>query len=231
MAGTGELGFFNRGARAEIGTFPGKELNNPLATCVVDICPVGALTSTRFRFAERVWYLDKKPSICTGCEVGCNITMEHRRGDIKRYKPRFNVEVNDYWMCDYGRSTFERYKTDAAADHAARARRRRERQWAAPLAASWKEALDAVHRRLQARRDGRRSPFLGSAFLTCEEAYLVRQAGRRASARPTARCRSTLGPAWTIPQPQAAADHRPRGGAQPPRRGARRARRRATARR
>ena len=54
--------------------------NNPLATCVVDICPVGALTSTRFRFAERVWYLDKKPSICTGCDVGCNITIEHRRG-------------------------------------------------------------------------------------------------------------------------------------------------------
>ncbi len=121
IAGTGELGFFNRGARAEIGTFPGKELNNPLATCVVDICPVGALTSTRFRFAERVWYLDKKPSICTGCDVGCNITMEHRRGDIKRYKPRFNLEVNDYWMCDYGRATFERYKQQPRLDLAARA--------------------------------------------------------------------------------------------------------------
>ena len=107
---TGELGFFNRGARTEIGIFPGKPLDNHLASSVVDICPVGALTSTRFRFAERVFYLDKKPSLCTGCEVGCNITIEHRRGKIKRYKPRFNVEVNDYWMCDYGRSTFERYR-------------------------------------------------------------------------------------------------------------------------
>jgi NADH dehydrogenase/NADH:ubiquinone oxidoreductase subunit G len=109
IAGTGDLGFFHRGARTEIGTFPGKHLDNQLATCVVDICPVGALTSTRFRFAERVFYLDKKPSLCTGCEVGCNITIEHRRGVIKRYKPRFNPDVNDYWMCDYGRATFERY--------------------------------------------------------------------------------------------------------------------------
>ncbi|MDP9122479.1 MAG: 2Fe-2S iron-sulfur cluster-binding protein, partial [Acidobacteriota bacterium] len=62
IAKTGEIGFFNRGARTEIGTFPGKQLDNPLATCVVDVCPVGALTSTRFRFAERVFYLDKKPS-------------------------------------------------------------------------------------------------------------------------------------------------------------------------
>ena len=81
---------------------------------------MGALTSTRFRFAERVFYLDKKPSLCTGCDVGCNITIEHRRGDIKRYKPRFNPEVNDYWMCDYGRATFERYKTVAAPEGAAR---------------------------------------------------------------------------------------------------------------
>jgi NADH-quinone oxidoreductase subunit G len=120
IAGTGELGFFNRGARTEIGTFPGKQLDNQLATCVVDICPVGALTSTRFRFAERVFYLDKQPSLCTGCEVGCNITIEHRRGAIKRYKPRFNPDVNDYWMCDYGRATFERYLDRGAGPGAPR---------------------------------------------------------------------------------------------------------------
>jgi NADH-quinone oxidoreductase subunit G len=165
VAGTGELGFFNRGARVEIGTFPGKELSNPLATCVVDICPVGALTSTRFRFAERVWYLDKKPSLCTGCEVGCNITMEHRRGDIKRYKPRFNVEVNDYWMCDYGRSTFERYKNIPRLT-SPRVR---------GVAATWKDALDAVHRELQNAQGQGETAFLGSGSLTTEEAWLFGQ--------------------------------------------------------
>ncbi len=168
IAGTGEIGFFNRGARVEIGTFPGKELSNPIASCVVDICPVGALTSTRFRFAERVWYLDKKPSLCTGCEVGCNITMEQRRGDIKRYKPRFNVEVNDYWMCDYGRGTFERYKKLPRAT-SPRVR---------GVPSGWKEALDAVasgldvHGQEHGQERHGQIAFLGSGFLTCEEAYL-----------------------------------------------------------
>lgn len=168
IAGTGELGFFNRGARVEIGTFPGKELSNPLATCVVDICPVGALTSTRFRFAERVWYLDKKPSICTGCEVGCNITMEQRRGDIKRYKPRFNVEVNDYWMCDYGRASFERYKQQPRLSSP---RVRSEKGQTAAMNTGWSQALDAVHARLAGTVPGEIA-FLGSGFLTTEEAYL-----------------------------------------------------------
>jgi NADH-quinone oxidoreductase subunit G len=197
IAGTGELGFFHRGARTEIGTFPGKQLDNQLATCVVDICPVGALTSTRFRFAERVFYLDKRPSLCTGCEVGCNITIEHRRGAIKRYKPRFNPDVNDYWMCDYGRATFERYR-DLPRLGAPRLRQAGARGGApgvatdpmrprpdltarppAPTPApppvapvSWREALDAVARHLRSRSAEGAIAFLGSGFLTTEEAYL-----------------------------------------------------------
>jgi NADH-quinone oxidoreductase subunit G len=198
VAGTGELGFFNRGARVEIGTFPGKELSNPLATCVVDICPVGALTSTRFRFAERVWYLDKKPSICTGCEVGCNITMEHRRGDIKRYKPRFNVEVNDYWMCDYGRSTFERYKKVPRLT-APRVRAEGGNGHAPVAVTTWKDALDTVHRRLQAAKGQGEIAFLGSGFLTCEEAYLF---GKLADGlgSPHRTAPVDIGPEWTIPR-------------------------------
>jgi NADH-quinone oxidoreductase subunit G len=191
IAGTGELGFFNRGARVEIGTFPGKELNNPLATCVVDICPVGALTSTRFRFAERVWYLDKKPSICTGCEVGCNITMEQRRGDIKRYKPRFNIEVNDYWMCDYGRASFERYKQQP--------------RLSSPRVAAgntgWSQALDAVHSRIAGAQGSGEIAFLGSGFLTTEEAYLFAKladlVGSQSRSVPV-----DLGTEWTIPRHQ-----------------------------
>jgi NADH-quinone oxidoreductase subunit G len=197
IAGTAELGFFHRGARTEIGTFPGKQLDNQLATCVVDICPVGALTSTRFRFAERVFYLEKRPSLCTGCEVGCNITIEHRRGAIKRYKPRFNPDVNDYWMCDYGRATFERYR-DLPRLSAPRLRQAGPRGGArgvatdplrprpdlaarppAPAPASppvapvsWREALDAVARHLRSRSAEDAVAFLGSGFLTTEEAYL-----------------------------------------------------------
>ncbi|HEX6865590.1 MAG TPA: molybdopterin-dependent oxidoreductase [Thermoanaerobaculia bacterium] len=195
IAGTGEIGFFNRGARCEIGTFPGKPLDNPLATCVVDICPVGALTSTRFRFAERVWYLDKKPSICTGCDVGCNITVEHRRGDIKRYKPRFNVEVNDYWMCDYGRATFERYKT---VPRLATVRVRQEGNGDSGVsAASWKDALDKVATRLRARQEGSIA-FLGSGYLTCEEAYLFSRLAELTGS-PHRMVPVDVGPERTIP--------------------------------
>ena len=191
---TAELGFFNRGARAEIGTFPGKPLENHLSTCVVDICPVGALTSTRFRFAERVFYLDKKPSICTGCEVGCNVTMEHRRGKIKRYKPRFNPEVNDYWMCDYGRSTFERYEK---LPRLAAVRVRPEATGNGGFYGGWKEALDLVHRRLR-EANGSSVAILGSAFLTTEEAYLLNKLAG-ALGTPHRSVPVDLGPTWTIP--------------------------------
>jgi NADH-quinone oxidoreductase subunit G len=194
IAQTSELGFFNRGARAEIGVFPGKPLENHLSTCVVDICPVGALTSTRFRFAERVFYLDKKPSLCTGCEVGCNVTIEHRRGKIKRYKPRYNVEVNDYWMCDYGRSTFERY---FQLPRLAAIRVRPEATGNGGFYGGWKEALDLVHRRLQVANGGSVA-ILGSGFLTTEEAYLLGKLGDAVGTSQRA-VPVDPGPLWTIP--------------------------------
>jgi NADH-quinone oxidoreductase subunit G len=165
---TGELGFFERGARTEIGVFPGKPLDNELSTCVVDICPVGALTSSRFRFAERVWNLDKKPSICAGCDAGCNITIEHRRGAVKRLKPRYNPDVNDYWMCDYGRASHERFSllprlTQPALRDAEGGR----------VPATWKEAVDAVARQLRANALDGACAIVGSGNLSNEEAYLL----------------------------------------------------------
>ena len=192
---TSELGFFERGAHAEIGTFPGKPLDNPLSTCVVDICPVGALTSTRFRFAERVWYLDKRPSICTGCDVGCNITVEHRRGAIRRYKPRFNPEVNDYWMCDFGRATHERYRE---LPRLTTPRLRRDGEL---TAVGWREALDALFQSLRAKRSDGVAALLGSGNLTTEESFLLRRlAGLVESPHRSAWVDS--GPARTIPNPR-----------------------------
>ena len=168
---TGELGFLQRGARAEIGVFPGKQLDSDLATNVVDICPVGALTSTKFRFAERVWNLEKEPSLCTGCDVGCNVTLEHRRGIIKRYKPRHNPEVNDYWMCDYGRGTFEKY-TENPRLLSPRLRKQGE---LTPVI--WKEAVEALTQRLRSRTSEGAVVLLGSGNLTTEEAFLFGKLG------------------------------------------------------
>jgi NADH-quinone oxidoreductase subunit G len=100
---TSELGIFARGDRAYIDLFPGKNLDNPYSANVVDVCPVGALTSKDFRFKARVWYLEKTESICTRCAHGCNIDVYHRRGQMYRFRPRYNPDVNQYWMCDEGR--------------------------------------------------------------------------------------------------------------------------------
>jgi NADH-quinone oxidoreductase subunit G len=114
ITGTGELGIFHRGDHSEIGLFPGGDLTNNYAGNVVDICPVGALTDRDFRFQVRVWYLDTAKSVCTGCARGCNIEVHvnrrrphHAEGRrVARLKPRFNAEVNAWWLCDVGRYHF-----------------------------------------------------------------------------------------------------------------------------
>lgn len=104
---TGELVIQNRGDRACITTFPGMELSNPYSGNVVDLCPVGALTSKDFRFKQRVWFLQSHKSVCTGCAKGCAINIDHKDGTVYRYRPRHNPQVNDYWMCDEGRLSYK----------------------------------------------------------------------------------------------------------------------------
>ena len=192
---TGEIGFFQRGAHAEIGVVPGKPLDNPLSGNVVDICPVGALTSTKFRFAERVWYLEKRPSLCAGCDVGCNITLEHRRGAIRRYKPRANPEVNDFWLCDFGRDSHGRY---AATPRLVSPLLRRNGELAA---ASWREALDALFQKLRQKGQEGIVAILGSGFLSTEEAFLLAKLADLLQS-PHRSVWTDSGPARFIPNPQ-----------------------------
>jgi NADH-quinone oxidoreductase subunit G len=109
---TSELAIFNRGDHDEIDIYPGKPVNNKYAGNVIDICPVGALTEKDFRFRMRVWYLHKTQSVCAGCERGCAIDIHHHRNRIYRYKPRYNPDVNSYWMCDEGRHDFVKLQSE-----------------------------------------------------------------------------------------------------------------------
>jgi NADH-quinone oxidoreductase subunit G len=104
---TNELVIAGRGEKCRIQTFPGKQLDNPYSANVVDICPVGALTSKDFRFKKRVWFLSTAKSVCTGCSKGCNIYLDHEKGQVYRYRPRHNAAVNDYWICDEGRLSYK----------------------------------------------------------------------------------------------------------------------------
>jgi NADH-quinone oxidoreductase subunit G len=107
-----ELTIVERGDHSELTPAHGATVDNPYASNIVDICPVGALTSREFRFQARVWYLDTARSICAGCATGCNIEVHYRDETIFRLKPRHNDDVNGYWMCDEGRRTY-RHNRDA----------------------------------------------------------------------------------------------------------------------
>lgn len=103
-----QLTFVKRGDKVTITTYPGKQFDNPYSMNVVDICPVGALTNRDFRFKARVWDMSRTNSICNGCARGCNIEVWVRNNEVLRLVPRYNEEVNSYWMCDHGRlNTFK----------------------------------------------------------------------------------------------------------------------------
>ena len=106
------LGFVDRGSYSTLTTFPGKQLDNNYSLNTVDICPVGALTSTDFRFKMRVWFLKETPSIDTESSVGCNTVVGSREGKIYRITPRRNDAVNDTWMPDSGRVLYKDVDAD-----------------------------------------------------------------------------------------------------------------------
>lgn len=109
---TSELGLFNRGDKAVIGIHEGKELDNPFSGCVVDLCPVGALTHRKWRFNTRIWYTGEHDSICTGCSTGCNVNACVRDDQVVQVKGRLNSEVNREWLCDEGRYGFSRFQPE-----------------------------------------------------------------------------------------------------------------------
>src|SRR3954470_17798619 len=101
------LGFIDRGSYSTLTCFPGKQLANNYSLNTVDICPVGALTSTDFRFKMRVWFLKQTNSIDTESSVGANTVVWSREGIIYRITPRRNDEVNDMWMSDSARDLYK----------------------------------------------------------------------------------------------------------------------------
>ena len=103
ISGTGELMFTGRGAHEEIDVVAGFPLNNKLSGNVVDLCPVGALGDKDFLYKQRVWFMRRHRGVCTGCSTGCSIWIEENQDRIYRIKPRENLLVNQWWICNDGR--------------------------------------------------------------------------------------------------------------------------------
>jgi NADH-quinone oxidoreductase subunit G len=184
---TGEFGIFNRGDRTEVGLYPGERLDNAYSGNVVDICPVGALTERDARFKARIWYLSSAPTVCGGCAQGCNVDVHyvldrpHLNGGarVARVKPRYNADVNQWWMCDEGRFGFGWIDEGRLT----KVRRR-------GAGSTWPEATDAlvgVLARLQESGSGSRLGVIASPRLTNEELFLIREVfGTALGARVTA---------------------------------------------
>jgi NADH-quinone oxidoreductase subunit G len=143
VTGTGAFEFRNRGDHTEITTFENRPITHNYAGNLADICPVGALLSHDFRFKMRVWFLESTDSVCRGCSTGCNIRMDHRDGELHRFVPRRNVEVNKSWICDIGRML---YKEVAVQTRVTAARLRTAAGWETTALDA---ALDAVAGRLR----------------------------------------------------------------------------------
>ncbi|MBB5691044.1 NADH-quinone oxidoreductase subunit G [Roseomonas alkaliterrae] len=143
VAGTPELGGTNRGENMEIGTYVEKALTSELSGNLIDICPVGALTSRPYAFVSRPWELTKTDSIDVLDAVGANIRVDARGPEVLRIIPRINEAVNEEWMADRGRFSFDGLK-----------RRRLDRPWVRKdgklVAATWPEAFAAIATRLAA---------------------------------------------------------------------------------
>ncbi|HEX9708854.1 MAG TPA: molybdopterin-dependent oxidoreductase, partial [Candidatus Thermoplasmatota archaeon] len=141
-----------RGDRSIIDTFFDRGLEGThFSGNVVDICPVGALVSKDFLFKQRAWDLDHTPSICPACSQGCNIEIHTRDNLVQRLKPRANLDVNGYWMSDYGRASYEWMNR---GDRIEVPLVRRDKPDGGTRALGWREALTELLEKLRRVEEG-----------------------------------------------------------------------------
>jgi len=135
IAGTYELGGMSRGENLQIGTYIGKTLETELSGNIIDVCPVGALTNKPYQFQARAWELIAKPSIGYHDALGSNLWLHTRRGDVLRTVPRDNEAVNECWLSDRDRYS---YQGMYAPDRISAPEVKRNGQW---QTTTWEDAL------------------------------------------------------------------------------------------
>jgi NADH-quinone oxidoreductase subunit G len=161
-----QLVFTQRGDHVELTTFPGESLDNRYSMNTIDLCPVGALTSSDFRFKARVWEMSSTDTVCQGCSRGCNTKMWVRNNEILRLTPRFNPAVNEYWMCDEGRlATFKNVNADN------RIKSPMIRKERGLVEVGWDEAIAKVASALKSYK-GSEIAAIASPFATNEDNFL-----------------------------------------------------------
>ena len=161
VAGDPLIHFAERGAQTEVATFPGEPFSSYFSGNTVQICPVGALTAKPYRFKARPWDLEESESTCTGCSVGCRVTVQSSRNEVLRFQGVDSDPVNWSWLCDKGRFGFE------AGNSEDRLGEPLLRDGGELRPARWSDALTAAASALKGA-DADRVAVLGGARLTNE---------------------------------------------------------------
>ncbi len=168
VAGEPLINFAGRGDQVEVGIFPGQPFKSYFSGNTVQICPVGALTATPYRFKARPWDLEQVESTCTSCSVGCRVAVQSSSNHVIRYLGVDSDPVNQSWLCDKGRFDFEAISSPRRLTQPLVKRGDDE------IEASWAEALAAAARGIGevAKLHGPNAvAVIGGARLANEDAY------------------------------------------------------------
>jgi len=175
IAGIMELGMIGRGEHAEIIAFVGKTVDSELSGNVIDLCPVGALTSKPFRYTARTWELTRRPSVSPHCGLGSNLTVQVKQNRVMRVLPRDNEDVNECWLSDKDRFAYEGLNS---AERLPKPMIKRDGKW---QEVDWQVALDFVAaglKRVREKHGAAQIAALGSPHQTVEELYLLQKLTR-----------------------------------------------------
>ena len=195
ISGEPFIELFERGALEQVAIYEDEPYHSYFSGNIIQICPVGALTSADYRFRARPFDVVTSPSVCDHCSAGCTLTVQSRRGEIQRQLARTNMPVNEAWNCDKGRFGY------AHLTSSLRVTSPKLRQGGELTDASWAQALTSVTRAVQRSTEEHGSPrvaVLTGSRLADEDAYAVAKYARSVLGTDDVDFRTRFAPATEV---------------------------------
>src|ERR1700737_524367 len=172
IAGVMELGMIGRSEHAEIITFVGKTVDSELSGNMIDLCPVGALTSKPFRYSARTWELSRRKSVSPHDSVGANVVVQVKNNRVMRVLPLENEAINECWISDKDRFSYEGLHSE---ERLTQPMIKQGGRW---IETDWQTALEYVAKAvngISAEHGANALAMLGSPHGTVEELFLLKQ--------------------------------------------------------
>ncbi len=170
-----QLVLLERGAHSYVSTFDGRPYEAPFSGNIIELCPVGALTSRNYRFRARPWDVEESGSVCTLCPAQCNVTLTVRDERVLRVLARDHPEVDDGWLCDRGRFAYPKLGENRVTEPMIR-------DGGELCPVSWERALEEAAAHLV--RAGARTGAIVGGGATNEEGHLLARLLREALSSP-----------------------------------------------